>query len=314
MTPPRAVDPTVLVGARAWFVVLLVGLAGWWAVVVAVPGARPHFFPAGTLPSSLWAFAVPDLFLVALPTLYALRQLRTAPSQARWTSWLVTGALGYSALWSLGASLWAWEAPLGPLVMLACAFFQAVVGWTLQPTETWFRVAEPASVAVRALKTVADAGLFTGAFLVVAPVLLRLVEDTYGLPRWPLLPLGPVVAIIAALNLAGLFAGLRLVRDGEGTPLPVDTAAKLVVSGVYAHIRNPMAALGIAQGLLLAVGLGSPLTLAYALFGGVFWHGFVRPIEEHDLHRRFGDDYRRYAEQVPLWWPRLRPYAPADSP
>ena len=292
---------------------LLVGLAGWWALIAAVPASRPHFFPAGTHPSSLWAFAVPDLLVVTLPTLYALRQVDHAPAQARWTAWLVAGALGYSALWSLGASLWAWEAPLGPLVMLACAFFQTVVGWTLQPVETWFRPAEPASTAVRALRTLADAVLFTGAFLVVAPVLLRLVEDTYGLRRWPALPLAPVVALLLVMNLAGYLAGLRLVKDGDGTPLPVDTASKLVVTGIYAHIRNPMAAVGILQGVILAVALGSPLTLAYALFGGAFWHGFVRPIEEEDLERRFGDAYRRYSAAVPLWWPRLRPWTPDAS-
>jgi len=298
--------------ARAWFVTLLLGLAGWWALIAAVPASRPHFFPAATPPSNLWAFAVPDVLLVALPTLFALRQLHTAPQQARWSAWLVTGCLGYSALWTLGASLWAWEAPLGALLMLSCAFFQAVVSWTLQPVTSWFRVAQPASATVRALRTAGDAVLFTGAFLAVVPVLLRLVEDTYGLPRWPGLPLAPVIAVIVVMNAGGLLAGLRLVRDGEGTPLPVDTAAKLVVTGVYAHIRNPMAAVGIAQGVLLAIALGSPLTLAYALFGGAFWHGFVRPIEEEDLERRFGDDYRRYAAAVPLWLPRPRPYVPSS--
>jgi len=302
------------VGAQAWMLALVVGLAGWWAAMAAVPASRHHFLPASDGDWALWAFALADVFMVALPTLYALRLVvlgdGASVTQARWTSWMVTGALGYSALWSLGASLVDWSAPLGPMLMLACAFVQAVVAWTLQPVDQWFRVAAPASRGIRALRTVGDAVLFTGAFLGVVPVLLRLLEDTYGLPRFAPIPWPPVVVAIVALNGFGLVSGLWFVKEGDGTPLPVDTAGKLVVSGPYAWIRNPMAAAGIAQGVLLALALGSWITLVYSLFGGLFWHVFVRPVEEEDLERRFGAPYRAYVREVPLWRPRLGPWRP----
>ncbi len=302
------------IGAILWMPTLVVGLVAWWGALVAVPWLRPHFLPTSSGDWALWAFAPADLFLVALPTLYALRLVGLGDdesvAQARWASWLVTGALGYSALWSLGASLVAWTAPLGPMLMLACAFAQAVVSWTLQPVERWFRVAEPASAFARSMRTVGDAVLFTGAFLGVVPVLLRLFEDTYGLPRFAPVPWLPIAAAIVALNAFGLVSGLWFVKEGDGTPLPVDTAGELVVSGPYAWIRNPMAAAGIAQGILLSFALGSWLTLVYAVFGGLFWHGFVRPIEEEDLERRFGEPYRAYVRAVPLWRPRLSPWRP----
>jgi protein-S-isoprenylcysteine O-methyltransferase Ste14 len=301
-------------GALAWMPTLVLGLVGWWAMMVWVPEARAHFLPPSQGDFALWAFVLADLFLVGLPTGYAaslvLRGDDEAIAQARWTAWLVTGALGYSALWSLGASLVAWSAPLGPMLMLACAFVQAVVAWTLQPVVQWFRVAEPASNGVRALRTVGDAVLFTGAFLGVVPLLLRLLEDTYGLPRFEPVPWVPVAVAIVVLNAFGLVSGLWFVKEGDGTPLPVDTAGTLVVSGPYAWIRNPMAAAGIAQGILLAVALGSWITLVYSLFGGMFWHVFVRPIEEEDLERRFGAPYRAYVAAVPLWRPRLGPWRP----
>ena len=296
--------------ARLWMPTLVLGVLGWWALMLALPASRGHFLPAAMGDGALWAFLVPDLCFVALPTVFAWRQIDASRVQARWTAWLVTGALAYSAVWSLAASLWAWQAPLGPMLMLPAAFVQAVVAWTLQPPDRWFRVAEPASVWVRAGRTVADAALFTGAFLVVALALIRLFEDTYGLPRVQGLPWAPVAVAIVMMNLGGLVSGLWLVKDGEGTPLPVDTAAVLVATGPYAYIRNPMAALGIAQGVLAALALGSPLTLAYALFGGVFWHVFVGRIEEEDLERRFGEAYVRYRGAVPLWIPRLRPWRP----
>jgi len=301
-------------GALVWMPTLAAGLVGWWGTLASVAWTRAHFLPPSSGDWALWAFGGADLCLVLLPTLYAfhlvLRGDEASVEQARWTSWLVTGALGYSALWSLGASLVHWSAPLGPMLMLASAFAQAVMGWTLQPVDRWFREAEPASKGVRALRTVGDAVLFTGVFLGLVPVLLRLFEDTYGLPRVQGLPWEPIAVAIVLLNGFGLVAGLWFVKEGEGTPLPVDTAAQLVVSGPYSWIRNPMAAAGIAQGVLLSLALGSWLTLAYSLFGGLFWHVFVRPIEEEDLARRFGEPYRRYAEAVPLWRPRLGPWRP----
>ncbi len=282
--------------------------------MAAVHASRLHFLPRSDGDWALWAFALADVFLVALPTLYGLRRVLlgddASVAQARWTAWMVMGALGYSALWSLGASLVDWSAPLGPTLMLACAFLQAVMAWTLQPVDQWFRVAEPASGGVRVLRTVADAVLFTGVFLGGLPVLLRLLEDTYGLPRFAPLPWVPVALAIVGLNGFGLVSGLWFVKEGDGTPLPVDTAGEWVMSGPYAWIRNPMAAAGIAQGVLLALALGSWVTLAYSLFGGVFWHVFVRPVEEEDLERRFGAPYRAYVQAVPLWRPRLGPWRP----
>ena len=56
--------------------------------------------------------------------------------------------------------------------------------------------------------------------------------------------------------------------------------------------------------------LGSPLVLAYALAGAVFWHLVLRRWEEADLERRFGEPYRRYRSQVRCWLPRRTPYQP----
>jgi protein-S-isoprenylcysteine O-methyltransferase Ste14 len=57
----------------------------------------------------------------------------------------------------------------------------------------------------------------------------------------------------------------------------------------------------------VAVGwlLGSVSVIAYSLAGAFVWHWFVRPVEEADLMRRFGDQYVRYQDAVGLWVPRL---------
>ena len=58
----------------------------------------------------------------------------------------------------------------------------------------------------------------------------------------------------------------------------------------------------------VGVFVGSPLVVLYALAGGPVWNAFVRPWEEADLERRFGDPYRRYRAAVRCWVPRLTPY------
>jgi protein-S-isoprenylcysteine O-methyltransferase Ste14 len=81
---------------------------------------------------------------------------------------------------------------------------------------------------------------------------------------------------------------------------------RLVVSGVYRHVRNPMylavTATILGQWLLL----GRPVLLAYALVFMATTYTFVRGYEEPTLRETYGDEYERYREAVPGWWPRRR--------
>jgi protein-S-isoprenylcysteine O-methyltransferase Ste14 len=97
-------------------------------------------------------------------------------------------------------------------------------------------------------------------------------------------------------------------RVGRGTPLPLDAATRLVVSGIYEHVRNPMAISGIGQGLAVALFLGSPLVAVYALMGATLWQFVFRPLEEADLRKNFGADYENYCRAVRYWIPNRQPF------
>lgn len=60
------------------------------------------------------------------------------------------------------------------------------------------------------------------------------------------------------------------------------------------------------QGVAVGWILGSYLVIAYAIAGGLVWHCFVRPVEQHDLEVRFGHEYRVYKSKVSLWVPTFQ--------
>lgn len=95
---------------------------------------------------------------------------------------------------------------------------------------------------------------------------------------------------------------------GGGTPGPWDAPSRVVASGPYRWLRNPiyLAALLIVAGQAWLF-LSLPL-LAYAGGMALFFHLFVIGYEEPVLRRRFGAAYDRYRRTVPRWIPR-RPVA-----
>jgi protein-S-isoprenylcysteine O-methyltransferase Ste14 len=89
---------------------------------------------------------------------------------------------------------------------------------------------------------------------------------------WPLLRVAGVVLIAVGLAVL-LNAFARFVIEGVGTPAPVAPTERLVVGGLYRHVRNPMyvavATVIVGQALLLG-----PAGLGGAVRGG---HGRLRP-------------------------------------
>ena len=173
----------------------------------------------------------------------------------------------------------------------------------------WFRVARPASFARNYAKTLGQTALFWAVFLVALPAVVSAVEGQLGTPqfdsvRW-------VAAVVFVLfGAMALSSAYTMTRVGQGTPLPLDAPRHLVVAGAYRYIRNPMAVAGLIQGAATGLWFGSPATLAYVTLGAVLWNYLIRPAEEADLQRRFGDQFDQYRQHVHCWRPRLTPYHP----
>ena len=125
-------------------------------------------------------------------------------------------------------------------------------------------------------------------------------------------------AVVAAIGVVLIALGVgvllhafaRFAVEGRGTPAPIAPTDRLVVGGLYRHVRNPMYLAVSATIVGQALVLGRPLLLVYA---AAFWlvvAAFVRIYEEPTLSARYGDEYAEYRRAVPAWRPRLRPWTP----
>ncbi len=94
---------------------------------------------------------------------------------------------------------------------------------------------------------------------------------------------------------------------GRGTPAPFDPPRRLVVTGLYRRVRNPMY-VGVVLALLGESVLWQDRALAiYACALWAAFHLWVLLYEEPKLRRLFGPDFDAYRATVPRWLPRPAP-------
>ena len=108
----------------------------------------------------------------------------------------------------------------------------------------------------------------------------------------------------------GLLAVREFARVGGGTPFPWDSPKRLVTSGPYAYVANPMQIAGSLSLLIWSIVLVSPIVALAAVNATVFAAGLARYSEQADLEARFGEPWRAYRREVGDWWPRRRAWRP----
>ncbi len=121
----------------------------------------------------------------------------------------------------------------------------------------------------------------------------------------------------ALLICAGLVPIVRSFADftrADGTPVPVASPPRLVVSGFYRYVRNPIY-VGFVATLTGEVLLtGAPGLLEYTAVAWCVGAAAVRFYEEPTLARKFGAEYQAYRRAVRAWIPQLRPWTPGAGP
>ena len=217
----------------------------------------PVFFAAfqfeGIPGVSFWSFFAADIiFLVILSIIrtYFINDL---------IEFMILGAFGYATVYCWNASLLTSSGYLSSGVM-ALGFAYNVF---LCFGSTLFRNSS-SGLAWNSVKTLVQIICIWILALIVVPYFLL---DAFDSNVTPSLGIKSVFAIILFLcaSLLGLTSAFFMVRDGDGTPLPLDQTNKLVVRGPYRYVRNPMAIAGIVQGIAVAVAFSSIPILVLSL-------------------------------------------------
>jgi protein-S-isoprenylcysteine O-methyltransferase Ste14 len=194
---------------------------------------------------------------------------------------------------------------IGEMVALALVLIpaQLFARWTLNDTRLY----------ARAVMQVLTSG---GVFLFLIPEFIFALRHGHG---WGAL-LSQTAWVrnlelqgIALLGVLGVSAAQEFAERGGGTPIPYDPPKRLVTTGFYRYIANPMQ-LSCA---LVMTAWGGVLRNPWVAIGGamsfVYGMGIAGWDEGEDLKTRFGAPWLRYRRHVRAWRFRLTPWHDPDA-
>ena len=147
-----------------------------------------------------------------------------------------------------------------------------------------------------------------GTFGCLLPYLLGEWHFHQPLPYWAVAQAAGGLLICAGL--VPIVQAFAEFIKADGTPVPAAPPPRLVVSGFYRYVRNPIYVgfLGILLGEVLL--FGSLGLVEYTIVAWCIGAAGARFYEEPTLARKFGAEYQAYRRAVPAWVPRLHPWMP----
>lgn len=147
-----------------------------------------------------------------------------------------------------------------------------------------------------------------GTFGILLPWWLGDWRFRHPLPYWEVVRV--VGVLLICVGLVPLVQSFVDFFKADGTPIPVASPPRLVVSGYYRYVRNPI----YVGFLIILIGqtllFGTRGMLEYTIIAWCVGALGARLYEEPRLTRRFGAEYEAYRRAVPAWLPRLRPWTP----
>ncbi len=147
-------------------------------------------------------------------------------------------------------------------------------------------------------------GAFTALFVFAAVLVDRLLKLPRLLPESARLPVAiPMIAAGFAVTAWSAFHFLKV----KGTPVPFNPPPKVVITGPYRYVRNPM----LSGVFLFLFGIGFIVNSASLVFFFTPLYVLInvwelKKIEEPELIKRLGDLYIEYRRHTPMFIPRCR--------
>jgi protein-S-isoprenylcysteine O-methyltransferase Ste14 len=220
-----------------------------------------------------------------------------------WTAFtlLFDAAMAHWLLFLDTATSWWWVADL--------AFLATVQGFTLWFYRSIGLAGEPrcgvgALPPIRPyLRSLYYMSFFVPFFFLYLPVRVENAARAMGFAVTPVsIPLAPPVLASLAVILGG-WAIHEFASKGLGTPIPWDPPRRLVDSGPYAFVANPMQISGILLTLALLFYRFSWPALLYFVDVVAMVVGVFGLLEQDALSDRFGPAFEAYRRRVRRWLP-----------
>jgi protein-S-isoprenylcysteine O-methyltransferase Ste14 len=147
-------------------------------------------------------------------------------------------------------------------------------------------------------------GLLIFSFVVVALQVDRLLGLREILPRWL-----SIILALPVFSIAFFLLGWSILNffKAKGTPVPFNPPPRLVTTGPYAYVRNPMliGVFALLFGLGILLGSASLIVVFTPLFILInVWE--LKVIEEPELIKRLGEEYLEYRKRTPMFFPDVR--------
>ena len=133
----------------------------------------------------------------------------------------------------------------------------------------------------------------------------RWLDDILHLPKLLPAPLNIFVSVpVLAVGLSLMIWTATLFLRTGGTPVPFNPPPRLVTSGPYARVRNPMlsgvfifmSGLGLLLGSISLLFILTPLFILVSVLE-------LKLVEEPELEKRLGEAYVEYRQRVPMFLP-----------
>ncbi|MEH6522526.1 MAG: methyltransferase [Sulfitobacter sp.] len=192
---------------------------------------------------------------------------------------------------------------LGVMFVFATAHLPAIylAKWTEADTHLPYRC------ALLAIKT---GGMI---FAVLPSLIMQAMGGTWDICAKPVWVISLALFVLSITSLIGVSANQTLCLQGRGTPIPLDPTKRLVTTGLYAYVSNPMQLSAALGWVVLGLFLQNIWIMAASLMAWIFVQGMVRWHHRHDLLKRFPTGWPEYKENVPEWLPRWRPWNKARA-
>lgn len=309
-------DPTALIRTTALM------LPACWTVI-AVMYLRPtRRLSAGLLLAFLWN----------VPTLVAVNWVA---QRLGWWRFQAEGGLllglpvdlliGWALLWGPLAGLAASRLPWGGvavamvamdlLLMPACApVVQLGPNWLIGEAIAVVLCLMPALLFARwterrerlAWRAILQMLTYAGLFLFLIPAIALQMADA-TLPQWSQWDL-IWIQVMLIFALPGVSALQEFVQRGGGTPFPYDPPRRLVITGPYMYVRNPMQLTTVLLFMGLAVLLESVAMVAAAIITYAYSAGLAWWHEDLEMEPRWGNSWQLYRRNVRNWLPSWKPW------